>query len=128
MSLQDKYRPVLELGQEYDVKDGYVNEENGVLKLGGVAQTQYEKDMMWNKIKAIGGDQPGDIEADIKVAEDDYYHKHTVVSGDTLSGIADTYYGRSGDYMHIFEANRDQLSDPDQIRVGQVLTIPFPKQ
>lgn len=49
---------------------------------------------------------------------------HTVQSGDTLSAIAKEYYGDSGKYMRIFEANRDQLKDPDKIRVGQVLVIP----
>ena len=49
---------------------------------------------------------------------------HTVQSGDTLSAIAKEYYGDSGKYMRIFEANRDKLKDPDKIRVGQELVIP----
>lgn len=49
---------------------------------------------------------------------------YTVQSGDTLSEIAKQYYGNSGDYMKIFEANRDILSDPDKIKVGQELVIP----
>jgi nucleoid-associated protein YgaU len=49
---------------------------------------------------------------------------YTVQSGDTLSEISKEYYGNSHDYMKIFEANRDQLSDPDEIQVGQVLVIP----
>ena len=49
---------------------------------------------------------------------------HTVVSGDTLWKIAEHYYGKGNDYMKIFEANRDQLDDPDKIQVGQVLQIP----
>jgi len=49
---------------------------------------------------------------------------HTVVSGDTLWKIAEQHYGKGSDYMKIFEANRDQLDDPDRIRVGQVLQIP----
>jgi nucleoid-associated protein YgaU len=32
--------------------------------------------------------------------------------------------GNANDYMRIFEANRDQLSDPDRIKPGQVLRIP----
>ena len=43
MSLQDKYRAVLELGQKLGVKDGYVEEAMGVLKIGGTAATQYDK-------------------------------------------------------------------------------------
>ena len=44
--------------------------------------------------------------------------------GDTLSGIARRFLGSANDYMDIFNANRDQLSDPDKIKPGQVLKIP----
>jgi nucleoid-associated protein YgaU len=47
-----------------------------------------------------------------------------VASGDTLSKLAARYYGNGRDYMRIFEANRDVLTDPDRIRVGQRLRIP----
>lgn len=49
---------------------------------------------------------------------------HDVASGDTLSALAKRYYGDASKYNRIFEANRDQLSDPDKIRVGQKLKIP----
>lgn len=49
---------------------------------------------------------------------------HDVVSGDTLSGIAKKYYGHANLYMKIFEANKDQLKDPNVIKVGQKLRIP----
>jgi nucleoid-associated protein YgaU len=55
------------------------------------------------------------------------YHgfaQYTVVSGDTLSGIADRYYGDANRWPIIFEANRHQLQDPDHIFPGQVLRIP----
>lgn len=48
---------------------------------------------------------------------------YTVVSGDNLSKIAKHFYGRQ-DWKRIFDANRDQLDDPDRIRPGQVLRIP----
>lgn len=50
---------------------------------------------------------------------------HTVVSGDTLSKIAKTYYGNANAYMKIFEANKPMLSHPDKIYVGQVLRVPM---
>ena len=50
---------------------------------------------------------------------------HEVVSGDTLSALSKHYYGDSSKYNKIFEANRDQLNDPDKIRVGQKLKIPL---
>jgi nucleoid-associated protein YgaU len=49
---------------------------------------------------------------------------HVVVAGDTLSGLAKKYYGKAGAYMKTFEANTDQLRDPNLIRVGQKLRIP----
>jgi len=49
---------------------------------------------------------------------------HEVVKGDTLSGIAKRYLGNANLYMKIFEANRDQLKDPNLIKVGQKLRIP----
>ena len=49
---------------------------------------------------------------------------YTVKSGDPLSAIAKSQLGSAGDYMKIFDANRDQLSDPDKIKPGQVLKIP----
>jgi nucleoid-associated protein YgaU len=49
---------------------------------------------------------------------------YVVQSGDTLSKIAKEHYGDANRYMEIFEANREQLSDPDKIKPGQELIIP----
>ena len=49
---------------------------------------------------------------------------YTVASGDTLSHIARQFYGKASRWPAIFDANRDQLDDPDRIRPGQVLKIP----
>ena len=49
---------------------------------------------------------------------------HEVVKGDTLSKIAQKYYGDPSLYPQIFEANRDILTDPNKIRIGQKLRIP----
>ncbi len=125
MSLQDKYRPVLDLGLEYDAKDGYVDELDGLLKIGGTVETQYQKDRMWDTIKEIGGENPRDLEADIKVSNTDYYHKHTVAKGETLGKIAKHYYGDAMKYKQIFAANTDILKDPNLIYPDQELTIPF---
>jgi len=47
-----------------------------------------------------------------------------VKAGDTLSKISREFYGNANQYMRIFEANRNQLNDPDKIRAGQELVIP----
>jgi len=49
---------------------------------------------------------------------------YTVEAGDTLSHIAKAHYGKAGKWRAIFEANRDQIDDPDRIFPGQVLKIP----
>jgi len=49
---------------------------------------------------------------------------HVVEKGDTLTKIARKFYGDASLYMQIFEANRDQLNDPDRIKIGQKLRIP----
>ena len=49
---------------------------------------------------------------------------YTVKSGDTLSAIAKEHLGSAGAYMKIFDLNKDQLTDPDKIKPGQVLRLP----
>jgi LysM repeat protein len=55
------------------------------------------------------------------------YHgfaQYTVVSGDTLSGIALSLYGDATLWPRIFEANRNQISNPNLIFPNQVFRIP----
>ena len=126
MAVKDKYSSVLALGEKLNIQNGKVEEADGVLHMWGTAQTTFEKDQLWDAIKAIGGTAPSDIVADIQVANTNYYHRHTVAKGDSLSKMAIHYYGKENvmKYKEIFEANRDQLSDPDEIEVGQELVIP----
>ena len=49
---------------------------------------------------------------------------YTVKAGDTLSQIAKEHLGSAGAYVKIFELNKDQLTDPDKIKPGQVLRLP----
>ncbi|RAV28229.1 LysM peptidoglycan-binding domain-containing protein [Sinomicrobium soli] len=126
MSLKAKYQAVIDLGNELKIKEGSISEHEDHLQLKGTAGTQYEKNLIWDKIKEIGGNQPADIKADIKVAEPDasVYHRHTVQTGESLSKIARKYYGDANKYNTIFQANTDQLKNPDLIQPGQELVIP----
>jgi nucleoid-associated protein YgaU len=57
----------------------------------------------------------------------DPYHgfaQYTVRSGDTLSGIAGDWYQDASQWPRIFDANRDQINDPNLIFPGQTLRIP----
>ena len=49
---------------------------------------------------------------------------YAVVAGDNLSKIAKHFYGDANAWKRIFDANRDQLTDPDRIKPGQMLKIP----
>lgn len=49
---------------------------------------------------------------------------YSVKSGDSLWKIAKQFYGDGSQYMKIYNANTDKISDPNLIYVGQVLTIP----
>jgi nucleoid-associated protein YgaU len=122
--IRSKYQSVLELGEKLNIQNGDVKEENGQLKVWGTASTQYEKNLIWDEIKKVGGENPTDIMADISVADDSIFARHTVASGESLSKIAKHYYGNAMKYTAIFEANRDVLKNPDLIHPGQDLVIP----
>ena len=68
----------------------------------------------------VESSDPGDADSDASATMRTY----TVAKGDTLAHIAKHCYGKAGRWREIFEANRDQLEDPDRIFPGQVLKIP----
>lgn len=122
--VRSKYQSVLDLGQKLNIRNVDVSEENGVLKVNGTAKNQYEKNLLWDQIKAVGGENPSDIQADIKVADTSVFARHTVKSGETLGKIAKQYYGDPSKYQQIFAANSDILKNPDMIHPNQELIIP----
>ena len=124
MSVKAKYQGVLDLGQQLGIKNGDVTEEGGVLNIKGEANTPYEKDLLWNKIKQLGGENASDVKANITVTDGSVYHRHTVASGESLSKISKQYYGDAMKYNKIFEANTGVLKNPDTIHPDQVLVIP----
>ncbi|WP_298883590.1 LysM peptidoglycan-binding domain-containing protein [uncultured Polaribacter sp.] len=122
--MKAKYQSVLDLGEQLNIQNGEVKEEGGQLKVWGTAKTPYEKNLIWDEIKKVGGDNPTDIMADIKVEDESVYARHTVASGETLGKIAKQYYGKASKYTAVFEANTDILKNPDVIHPGQELIIP----
>ena len=123
--LGDKYADVLGLSQELGVKDGNWKEEGGKIKLWGKTEYQLDANRLWDKIKEHPGWE-NEVVADLQATRTDVYGYHTVKSGDTLSAIAKKLLGSANRYMDIFNANKDQLSDPDKIKVGHKLVIPKP--
>jgi nucleoid-associated protein YgaU len=49
---------------------------------------------------------------------------YTVMSGDTLSKIAQREYGDASKWRRIYEANKGEIKNPDLIYPGQTFTIP----
>jgi LysM repeat protein len=131
MGLRDKYAYAIQTAKQLRMQ-GAAEERDAKLYFHGTVNTQDEVNQIWNAIKTIPEWQT-DIVADIKAtspaasnagaAEKTY----TVKAGDTLSRIAKELLGSAGAYMDIFNANKDQLSDPDKIKPGQVLKIPQPR-
>lgn len=50
---------------------------------------------------------------------------YIVQPGDTLSLIAQHFFGSAARWPEIFNSNRDTIRNPDRIRVGQTLRIPL---
>jgi LysM domain-containing protein len=123
--LKAKYQSVIDLAKSRGVSLTHVHIENDKLLIQGAAPNQDIKNEVWNQIKAVDP-KYADLAADISInpslpVPEKIYE---VVAGDTLSKIAKKFYGDANKYMKIFEANKDQLTDPDKIKVGQKLKIP----
>ncbi len=143
--LKGKYQSVIDLAKQRGVHLKNVNVQDDKLLIRGDAPSQDVKNEVWNRIKAIDPGYP-DLIADIDIDSSlpqpaaqaqqpatqplpavgggPQQQEYEVAPGDSLSKIARRFYGDASQYMRIFEANRDQLQDPDRIRVGQRLRIP----
>ena len=53
------------------------------------------------------------------------FAQYAVQGGDSLSSIAQQFYGDQDMWRSIFEANRNQISDPNLIFAGQILRVPL---
>lgn len=49
---------------------------------------------------------------------------YVVVTGDSLSAIAEREYGDAKQWRRIYEANKDTIKNPDLIYPGQTLRLP----
>lgn len=132
MGLRDTYAYAISVAK--GKFDGSAQEKDGKLHFVGSVKTEDEKNEIWSAIKTIPSWRD-DVVADIKVtgggaaagggaASAQAGTTYTVQPGDTLSKIAKQHLGDGNAYMKIFNANKDQLSDPDKIKPGQVLKIP----
>jgi nucleoid-associated protein YgaU len=126
MTLREKYDHAIQTAKGFRM-EGAAEERDGKLYFHGVVKNQDEVNRIWDAIKTVPewrNDIVGDIKIDPNAPAMPAAVTYTVKAGDTLSKIAKEHLGNANAYMSIFEANKDQLSDPDKIKPGQVLKIP----
>ncbi len=133
--LKQKYQSALTAIKQQGIQLAHMHIQDGKLYLEGEAPSEEAKNDVWNKVKAVDATY-SDLTLNLRVnpalqpaqssgqAASGGLQTYTVKSGDTLSKIAKQYYGDAGQYMKIFEANKDKLTNPDQIKPGQELKIP----
>ena len=136
MNLRQKYDQAIQVAKGLRMQ-GAAEERDGKLHFRGVVNSEDEKNQIWNAIKTVDTSQT-EVVAELTVQPSaapaaraaapapaaSPAQTYTVKAGDTLSKIAKEHLGNANAYMDIFNANRDQLTDPDKIKPGQVLKLP----
>ena len=133
--LKAKYQSVLNFIQSQGVQLQNVNMEGDKLLIRATAPSADLKNKVWDQIKLVDpsySDLTADIQAPAAAAAaaaggaptPAAARTYTVQPGDSLSKISKEFYGDANKYMKIFEANKDQLTDPDKVKVGTNLIIP----
>jgi len=133
MTLKDTYQAVLAVATRQE--DLRFDERDGKLQITGVVATEEQKNRIWAAIRTVPAWQR-EVVVNLRVqaksaaaktsraAASGASQTHTVVAGDTLSAIAERYFGDARQTTKILDANRDLLVNPEKIRPGQVLRIP----
>jgi LysM repeat protein len=141
--LKTKYASALDTIKQKGVVLSHLHVQDDKLFIEGAAPSEDVKNEVWNQIKAADAtfsDLTCELTVDTSLPQPAAPapaaaaaaagagtagpKTYTVQSGDTLSGIAKQFYGHAGEYMKIFNANKDKLTNPDVIRDGQELVIP----
>jgi|SRR5262250_52329 len=139
--MKQKYASVLNAINQNGVRLSHLHIQDDKFFLQGAAGSEAIKNRVWDEIKKVNPSL-NDITCDLTVdpaaapppataaaaaaaaGGSGHGRTYTVAAGDSLSKIAKSFYGNANQYMKIFEANKDKLSDPDKIKPGQVLVIP----
>jgi LysM domain len=131
--LKVKYQSVLNFMQAQNVQLRNLNLQDNKLFIRANAPSQDVKNRVWDQIKLVDPDfldliayieAPAAAAAAATGAPTTAARSYTVQPGDSLSKISKQFYGDPNNYLKIFEANKDKLSDPDKIRPGIELRIP----
>jgi hypothetical protein len=138
--LKGKYQSVMNLMQQKGVRLDNVNMAGDKLYIKGEAPSDAIKNDIWNQVKLVDSsfsDLTLDLSAPAAAAaaaagaapgggagSAGGGKSYTVQAGDSLGKISQQFYGKASEYMKIFNANKNILSDPDKIKPGMNLVIP----
>jgi nucleoid-associated protein YgaU len=126
-TLKAKYAPALQVITQKGVHLTQLHVQDNKLTIKGAAPSEQAKNEVWTAIKSVDptfGDLSMDLAIDSSLPAPAAAQTYTVAAGDTLSKISKHFYGNANAFMKIFDANKDQLKDPNVIKPGQVLKIP----
>lgn len=131
--LKMKYQAVLNVVQSKQVQMANLHMQDGKLFMKGTAPSQEAANAVWDAIKRVNP-KLDDVIADFPIdtsmqsatpgGSGSSIRTYKVKPGDTLSKISQQFFGNPNQYQRIFDANRDKLTDPNKIQVGQELKIP----
>ncbi len=126
--LKLKYGSVLNAINQSGVRLSHVHIQDNKLYIEGACGSEAIKNKIWDQAKLVDptySDLTLNLTVDPSLAAAQPVEKtYTVAAGDSLSKIAKQFYGNANEYMKIFDANKDKLTDPNNIKVGQQLVIP----
>lgn len=77
-----------------------------------------------NEFEKLLGDAAKEAAHNDKKDTSGQFTEYVVQYGDTLSEISEKFLGSQTRYKEIYEANKDRMSSPDQLRVGKAIRIP----
>lgn len=121
-ALQDKYRALIDQANTAGLSNLQITEQDNVLYITGAAPSEEVKQKLWDTYEKLDPEfRSADARLDISVAGGGE-QIYEVKSGDSLSKIAKNYPGLT--WQKIYEANKDQIKDPNLIHPGQKLKIP----
>jgi nucleoid-associated protein YgaU len=106
------------------VNDFQVTVKDGIATISGEAASAEAKEkaiLMVGNLQGVKEVQADKLTAPEASGQSEYY---VIKSGDTLSAIAQKFYGKGSAYPRIFEANREVIKNPDLIYPGQKIRIP----
>jgi LysM repeat protein len=125
MALQAKYQPLIDAAQNAGARNLQVRQQGNVLYIDGEVTSEAVKKQLWDKYNQLDPDyRSGDLVLNLNVSgggTSTEMEEYEVVSGDSLSKIGQRY---GVGWQKIYEANRDQIKNPDLIQPGWKLKIP----